>query len=419
MPHPLPSSQPGVRLKPRARPVANYDVAVIGAGVAGSVCAALLGRNGYRVLLVDKATFPRTKICGEGLMPAGRKLLLDLGLGERLTRAGARDFSALRFHLPNQRILALDFSDGPVSTSGCVLSREALDHLLVRFAASQEGVEVREGCRLREARFRRNRVELMIQNGDQSEVIQARAVVAADGIQSRLRAAGGRRCLSSASHRFALRRLYDDYAAAARAVDVYCLQNTEAYVAPLSDGRARITLLTDKRHLPRSEGVEPLYESLLARFPEVMDRVKAGGQHSHVETTSPVSARFSRCHGDRLILAGDAAGAVDPVTGQGMTMALRDAHLAAQVLSHALKTNRLGADALQLYSRSREHYFLPAYHLSQKLLTSLRYPWLSERARLALSRSTRLRNKVIALAADPNPETELSWIDQMRLVAGL
>ncbi len=418
MPHPLPASHPAVPPRPRPGPQAHYDVAVIGASLAGSVCAALLGRAGYRVLLIDKATFPRTKICGEGLMPAGRKLLLDLGLGERLIRAGARDFSALRFHLPNQRILALDFSDGPVSTPGCVLSRDTLDHLLVQFAASQEGVEVREGCRLREARFRDHAVEMEIHSGDQNEVIQARAVVAADGIQSRFRATAGIRCLSFASHRFALRRLYDSYAAAARAVDVYCLQDTEAYVAPLSGGRARITLLTDKRHLPRSEGVEHLYESLLARFPEVMARVKAGGQHSQVETTSPVSTRFSRCHGDRLILAGDAAGAVDPVTGQGMTMALRDAHLGAQVLSRALKENRLSADALQFYSRSREHYFRPAYDLSQKLLTSLRYPWVSERARLALTRSTGLRNKVIALAADPNPETELSWIDQMRLVAG-
>ena len=418
VPHPLPASRQGVPPRPRPRPVANYDVAVIGASLAGSVCAALLGRAGYRVLLIDKATFPRTKICGEGLMPAGRKLLLDLGLGERLIRAGARDFSVLRFHLPNQRILALDFSDGPVSTPGCVLSRDTLDHLLVRFAASQEGVEVREGCRLREARFRNHGVEIELHSGGQNEVIQARAVVAADGIQSRLRAAAGIRCVSSASHRFALRRLYSSYAAAARAVDVYCLQDSEAYVAPMSGGRARITLLTDKRRLPRSEGVEDLYESLLARFPEVLDRVKAGGQHSPVETTSPVSTRFSRCHGDRLILAGDAAGAVDPVTGQGMTMALRDAHLSAQVLSHALKTNQLTADSLQSYSCSREHYFLPTYRLSQQLLTSLRYPWLAERARLALSRSAGLRTKVIALAADPNPETVLSWIDQMRLVVG-
>ena len=295
----------------------DCDVAVIGAGVAGSVCAGLLGRSGYRVLLVDKATFPRTKICGEGLMPAGRRLLENLGLAEALTEAGARSFSALRFHLPNQRILELDFSEYPAAPLGCVLARETLDHLLVRFAASQKGVELREGRRLRRARFRRHRVELEIQNADRREVIRARAVVAADGIRSRFRAPGGIRCLSRGSHRFALRRLHDNYAAGARAVDVYCSQEAEAYVAPLSDGRARITLLTDKRVLPRSEGAEHLYENLLARFPEIMERIKTGGHHSQVETTSPVSARFSQCHGDRLILAGDAAGAVDPVTGTG------------------------------------------------------------------------------------------------------
>ena len=414
----LPSRPAAVPFAPAANLATACDVAVIGAGIAGSVCAALLGRSGYRVLLIDKATFPRTKICGEGLMPAGRLLLENLGLGEALAEAGARSFSALRFHLPNQQILELDFSEYPRRPLGCVLARETLDHLLVRFAASQEGVELWEGCRLRRARFKRRRVELKIQNGDRSEVVQARALVAADGIRSRFRAPEGIRCLSSRSRRFALRRLHDNYAAGSRAVDVYCSQDAEAYVAPLSGGRARITLLTDKRYLPRSEGAVHIYENLLGRFPEIMERIKADGHHSQVETTSPVSARFSRCHGDRLILAGDAAGAVDPVTGQGMTIALRDAHLGAQVLSRALKSNRLTADALQFYSRAREQYFLPAYQLSHKLLTSLRYPWLSERARLALSRSPGLRQRVTALAADPKPEMELSRLDRMRLVVG-
>ena len=419
MPRPLPSSQPRVPFRgPHTGPATSYDVAVIGAGVAGSICAALLGRAGHRVLLIDRATFPRIKVCGEGLMPAGRKLLHNLGLGERLARAGAWDFSALRFHLPNGRILSLDFAEGPDATPGCVLSRETLDHLLVRFAASQEGVELREGCRLHQARFASRQVELMIQKDGRSEVVQARAVVAADGIQSRLRETAGIGCLSPASHRLALRRLYYEYDATDRAVDVHCLPGSEAYVAPLSGGGARITLLTGKRHLSGSAGVDERYETLLARFPEILDRIKGGGQHGPVETTSPVSAHFSRCHADRLILAGDAAGAVDPVTGQGMTMALRDAHLAARVLSHALQTNELGAEALRSYSRSREHYFRPTYHLSQKLLASLRYPWLSERARLALGRSTGLRTRVIALAADPNPRTELSWVDRMRLVVG-
>ncbi len=369
-------------------------------------------------MLIDKATFPRSKICGEGLMPAGRLLLEDLGLGEALAEAGARSFSALRFHLPNQRVLELDFSEYPSRPRGCVLARETLDDLLVRFAASREAVELREGRRLKNARFGRHHVELNLQIGDRNEVIQARAVVAADGIRSRFRAPGEIRCLSSGSDRFALRRLYHDYRCGGRAVDVYCSQQAEAYVAPLSDGSARITLLTGKRYLPRSKGAAHLYESLLARFPPIKERIGAGGRHSRVETTSPVSARFSQCHGDRLILAGDAAGAVDPITGQGMTIALRDAHLAGNVLSRALETDRLTADALACYSRARERYFRPSYRLSGKLLTSLRYPWLSERARLALSRSPGLRQRVTALAADPSPEVELTRLDKMRLVVG-
>ena len=72
-------------------------------------------------------------------------------------------------------------------------------------------------------------------------------------------------------------------------------------------------------------------------------------------------------------------------------------------------------DLLNICNLRAQHINL---HLTQKLLTSLRYPWLSERARLALSRSTGLRRKVIALAANPNPETELSRLDQIRLLMG-
>ncbi len=396
----------------------SYDVAVVGAGIGGSVCAALLARSGFRVILIDKAKFPRSKICGEGLMPAGRLLLENLGLGERLQQAGARSFSALRFHLPNRGILELDFSEHAPHRLGCVLTRESLDQVLVRFAASHPEVRLEEGVRVVRSRVGPHQVELEIQNGDRSETVRARVLVGADGIRSRFRAAAGISTLSSGRPRFALRRLYEEYSHTGRAVEVYCATGAEAYVAPLAPDRARITLLADRRFAPASRGADALYEELLKSFPAVRDRIGKAGHCSRAEATSPVSARFTGCHADRLVLVGDAAGAVDPITGQGMTIALRDAHLAAATVGRGLKANRLSADDLSAYTRAREDYFLHSYHLSRRLLSSLRFPWLAERARLALARSSRLRRTVVALAADPGPETRLSRFDQCRLVLG-
>ena len=352
-------------------------------------------------------------------MPAGRSLLEDLGLTEQMRRAGARSFSALRFHLPNRGILKLDFSEHAPRRLGCVLTRESLDHLLVRFASSHRKVDLREGCRVVQSRVGPRGVELKIQEGDRCERVIARVLVGADGIQSRFRAAAGIGSLSCGRQRFALRRLYEEYShTPGRAVEVYCSTGAEAYVAPLSSRSARITLLVDRRFLPASKGADALYEELLRKFPAILDRLGNAGHCSRAETTSPVSARFASCHANRLLLVGDAAGAVDPITGQGMTIALRDAHLAAAVLGRCLEENQLSAAHLSTYTRRREDYFLHADQLSRRLLGSLRFPWLAERAGRAIARSSRLRRRVVALAAGPGSRTRLSRLDRCRLVLG-
>ena len=395
-----------------------YDVAIVGAGISGSVCAALLARSSFKVALIDKARFPRSKICGEGLMPAGRRLLETLGLTEKLQQAGAKSFSALRFHLPNERILELDFSKQNSKQLGCVLSRESLDHLLLRFATSHKEVNFREGFKVVKSQIGSQGVELILQTRERCERLKARVLVAADGIKSRFRSVGGIGRLSSGRRRFALRRLYDNYRNSGQTVDVYCAKGVEAYVAPLSPTQARITLLSYRNTFTLSKGVDALYEDLLEHFPAILDRLGKGSQCSAAEATSPVSARFTRCHANRLVLVGDAAGAVDPVTGQGMTIALRDAHLAADILGRALEKNLLTSEHLSVFTKEREDYFLSSYQLGQNLLRVLRFPWLARRVSLALTRSNQLSNKLIALANDPRTAKQLSQIDKFRLLLG-
>ncbi len=90
--------------------MAHFDVIVAGAGVAGSTTAALLAQQGSDVLLVERATFPREKICGEGLMPAGADILHKLGILSELQGEGGQAFSGIHFPLFPEPLPESEFS---------------------------------------------------------------------------------------------------------------------------------------------------------------------------------------------------------------------------------------------------------------------------------------------------------------------
>src|SRR5215217_1901554 len=130
-------------------PEPDADVIVIGGGPAGSVSARLLAERGHRVLLLDKARFPRHKACSEYVNPAGARLLAELGLSGDLENLGAHRMEAMLIHAPGGHRFLADF--GVVQPAGTAigLSRFRLDSLLLDHAR-EVGVEVREGAHVRD-----------------------------------------------------------------------------------------------------------------------------------------------------------------------------------------------------------------------------------------------------------------------------
>ncbi|MEX2213585.1 MAG: FAD-dependent monooxygenase [Phycisphaeraceae bacterium] len=115
-----------------------WDALVIGAGPAGSIAAFLLARQGHRVLLVDRSRFPRTKVCGGCINPAAVEVLKQIGLGDMLHRLHARPTRA--FLLTTGRTTSTH-----ALTGGMAISREAFDQALVDEAVAA-GAEFRDGC---------------------------------------------------------------------------------------------------------------------------------------------------------------------------------------------------------------------------------------------------------------------------------
>ncbi|MEE8462054.1 MAG: NAD(P)/FAD-dependent oxidoreductase [Acidobacteriota bacterium] len=378
--------------------MANFDGIVVGAGVAGSTTAALLSRQGFRVLLVEKASFPREKICGEGLMPAGARILDELGILSELRAQGAQAFSGIHFHLPRDRCLELNFGEVSPTAQGWVVPRMILDESLARFAERQPGVQLCEAFRVLSAQTGPSQVEVTGLYQGQLQTHKARLLIGADGIRSRFHNGFGIDRRKRRTRRFALRTSYDQLQGTGM-VEVHCCEAGEAYVAPMGNGSARITLLLfGTPHSPRGAALSDLYFEKLGLFPRLMKRLKSPYPQGPVQSTGAVSLEVSRCHGHRLLLVGDAAGAVDPVTGQGMTVALKDAQLACRFLKERLHEDRLSEQDLGEYTRARNDYFRPAFQLAQMLLWAVQYPFLTRQTLKALSRNRTLRQAVLRMA---------------------
>ncbi len=162
------------------------DVLVVGAGPAGAAVSILLARQGYRVLLVDRATFPRDKACAEYLSPACNQLLAQLGVLDAVLAASPQRLQGMRVTDHRGRSCWGRFVQHGQRLYGLALPRLVLDHLLVQ-QACREGVELRTGLWVQQPLLDGQRVSGIHGLHTQRPVtVRARLVIAADGLHSTL-----------------------------------------------------------------------------------------------------------------------------------------------------------------------------------------------------------------------------------------
>lgn len=340
-----------------------YDAVVVGAGPAGSATAALLARAGFSVLLLDRASFPRPKACGEYTSPETERVLARLGALEAVERAGARRFRSMVLVSPGGRRFSLDYSPPGVEGGPQVLatSREALDAALVDHAR-RSGVEVRERVKVEAVSLRDGAaggVVLRERGGSPSEV-RGRLVVGADGVHSAVVRSLGvgapvrwPRSLGMVAH-------YRGHSGLDDRGEMHVSPGGYAGLAPLSGGIVNVGLVMPMRS-PHGGGAEggsaARFEAFAFSFPGVAERLRGAERVSPVRGVGPLGARVRRTSGDGYLLVGDAAGFFDPFTGEGVYKALRGAELAAEVGADALAGNDLSAGSLARYSYLRRKEF--------------------------------------------------------------
>jgi menaquinone-9 beta-reductase len=339
--------------------VYDAEVIVAGGGPAGSATAALLARAGHDVLLVDRARFPRPKACAEYLSPATADVLQRLGaLAAVEERGPERPLGMQLIH--RGRVQALvRYPDGAAQRRALCLSRAALDATLLQHAGSA-GARVHEGMQVVGVRASATGTEVTVRHcaapASDTRMLRARLVIGADGARSAVARSLGLQRKTLWPHRVGFVAHYRGQAVREYG-EMHVGRGAYCGLAPLPEGHVNVGLVMGAAEARRAGGAEAAFETGMSRVLEARERLRGCERVSPLRGVAPLAARSARAYADGVLLVGDAAGFLDPITGEGVFRALRGAELAAEVAGQALSSGDCSARTLARYARLRREEF--------------------------------------------------------------
>ncbi len=398
-------------------------VLVVGGGPAGLALAIGARRAGLAVTVIERRRPPIDKPCGEGLMPDGVEALAALGveaagLGRPFHGIRYLDALAIPPAAPVERALAAgarsrDDDDPPAvvqarfppRTRGLGIRRTRL-HDALAGAAAAAGAELRWGVPARGLEHRGGagggRFAVVTDGGP----IEADWIVAADGLASRLRRWAGLDGRLPRHPRFGVRRHYR-LAPLTTMVEVWWGDGCEAYVTPVDQDEIGVAMLWNGG--PGGLG-KAGFDDLVRRFPGLAARLEGAEVVSRDQGAGPLARRPRALRRGNLVLLGDAAGYLDAITGEGLSLAFRQAAALAPALA---------AGDLAAYERAHRRIGRHPERLIRVLLAIERRPRLRRRMLRALAGEPELFERLLALHAGSLPLTALGAGGAARLARAL
>ncbi|MGH3815276.1 MAG: FAD-dependent monooxygenase [Pseudonocardiaceae bacterium] len=341
----------------------RYDAIVVGARCAGSPTAMLLARAGYRVLVVDRATFPSDTISTHLVHPPGVAALQRWGLLERLKATGCPPIDIYSFDFGPFTISGTPGTDEtPVAYSP---RRTVLDKLLVD-AASEAGAEVREGFTVSDVVFQDGRVTGVRGHSRNGPTVteHARVVIGADSWHS-LVAQSVRPDQYHDKPRLAC-GYYTYYSGLPMngRFDAYVRPNRAFGAWPTNDDLTLVVVCWPFAEFEANKkDIEGNYLKMFELAPPFAERIRAASREErYVGTVVPNF--FHKPFGTGWALVGDAGYNKDPITAQGITDAFRDAELCATALDETFSGVCSFDVAMARYQSTRDQHVLPMYEFT-------------------------------------------------------
>ena len=382
----------------------DYEAIVVGGGPGGSATAALLAEAGHRVLLLDKAGFPRHKACSEYVNPEGVRLLRELGVEAEALALGAHRMEGMEVHAPGGGRFLADFAGAEAGRSALGLSRYRLDHLLLGRAAAA-GVEVRERAHAREVLVEGGRgVGVAATIGGTREEVRAPLVVGADGHASVVARGLGLDAPVRWPRKTGLVAHYRGVRGLEERGELHVARHGYAGLAPLEDGLTNVAFVAEAGAVAaRAGSLAGFFEEGLGRMPAVAAKLAGAERVGGIRGVGPMARRARHTAGDGVLLVGDAASFLDPFTGEGIYEALRAARLAAPVASAALRAGETSARALAPYRAARRRAFFAKRQVCWLVQGFIHAPLLLDYAAARLDRRPGVARTLAGVLGDFRP----------------
>ena len=310
----------------------RWDALIVGSGPAGSALGAGLSRDGARVILVERARHPRPKACAEYASPRVVEELARLGLDRRDWAEDAVALAGMDLHAGRHRV-RIGYADrhGPRSAWG--VDRRRFDERLARHAA-ESGAELRDGAIVVGLRSREGRISgARVRDNDtgHEEAIDARWVIGADGARSTVARLLGVERPVRFPRRLGLIAHYEGVDGLRDHGEMHVGPAGYVGLAPTPGGELNVGMA-----LPLGDGgrsASARFSAAIDSLPAVAVRLSASARITPIRGAAPIGHRVSRAAGRGWLLVGDAAGFVDPFTGEGIYRALRSARAAAMAMA--------------------------------------------------------------------------------------
>ena len=367
-----------------------YDAIVVGGGPSGSSAAMFLAKKGKKVLLLEKAKFPRDKTCGDAASGKSIGVIKELGLVEELTRRPHWKIRGLTMVSPEGKAASVPYPNAKgLDCAGYTIRRLDLDEVLFRAACEHENITVLEGFTVtevtRDENGNVNGVKGTDSRNNSEKEFGARVVVGADGATSIMASSLKLPSIPKNHTAVAVRGYWYGVSNLSDNIELFFLDGVLPgyfWIFPMANGYANVGLgmvLADVQ-ARKINPVELLHRTI-KEHEHVKNRFAEAQQEGATMAWTITNGSFKRKnHGEGWVLLGDAASLVDPFSGEGVGNATASGKFAAEAIAKALDNDPSGAvlseQALSEYGQMIEKHLRPELEMSYNILRASRNRFL-------------------------------------------
>ena len=387
----------------------DAEVIVVGGGPAGASTAWALAQQGVDVLVLDRAKFPRDKICAEYLSPQASRILSDMRVLDEIERTKPGHLAGMSIRAPNGHVANGEFAANHgfhgFRDKGLAVRRMILDDIVLR-GARTAGARVEESVRVmdlaKNGSTRVSGVTVLGPDGQQ-RTLRARYVVGADGLRSVIgRRLGLMRTSRIWPQRIALVAHYRKVQGVTDMGEMHVDYDGYFGIVDVGDGIMNVAVVVPmSRAKEIGEDKAEFLESWIASRPHLAERFVGADRITPVRATGPFATTSRRAWSPGAALVGDAADFFDPFTGEGIYAALRGGELLAPHLAEALvRSPKEESRILSGYDRARKREFGGKWKLERIVGMAIAYPYFLNNAAKVLSRRKDMADLLVGVAGD-------------------